>query len=229
MAWFGCIGKLPPFDEMVIQLTDTVTSFVIESFDFNSSVSDSVDAVFHTQTTESPTDTISSFEIPSMSFVSATDSVTTELTEPEPLFEYENVTIASSSDCINTGIPYDFGTNPWKLEFSVNPSPTSESCIMSSNSRVEYYMSNGDFRIWVNGNRIFTGQGNIQANDDVRFEYDGNGTAKLYVNDVLITTATGLSLSYDTSSSSNIYLGYYHYDNDYVYQGTINYIKITIL
>ena len=92
-----------------------------------------------------------------------------------------------------------------------------------------YYMSNGDFRIWVNGNRIFTAQGNIQANDDVRFEYDGSGTAKLYVNDTLITTATGLNLSYDTSSSSNIYLGYYYYSNDYVYQGTINYIKITIL
>ena len=71
------------------------------------------------------------------------------------MFEYDNITIASSSDCIDTGIPYNFGASPWKLEFSVNPSPTSESCIMSSNSRVEYYMSNGDFRIWVNGNRVF--------------------------------------------------------------------------
>ena len=229
MAWFGCMGKRPPFDTIHIDVSDNITSFSMSGYGFDLSVSESVAEAFLTPQAETLNDIISSFNIPTYSFASATDNVSTTLVEPEPLFEYEDITIASSSDCIDTGIPYDFGTNPWKLEFSVNPSPTSESCIMSSNGRVEYYMANGDFRVWVNGNRIFTSGSNIQANDDVRFEYNGSGTAKLYVNDVLIATSNSFNPNYNTSSSSNIYLGYYHYGNDYVYQGTINYIKLTIM
>ena len=247
MAWFGCIGKLPPFDEMVIQLTDTVTSFVIESFDFNSSVSDSVDAVFHTQTTESPTDTISSFEIPSMSFVSATDNVATELTGY--LFNYEDVTIYGSPTLIITDVDWDqatFGNKAWRFEYKCTEKTSSGSglALLGVGGTYAYYGDRdyGGSPVYQTRNNQYVqiSQSSHGLNVEVAIEYDGNGTLKVYYDDVLDATINNFDPEYLTDSPSDmtkIYLRAWRFsgttlaNSNYLnyYNGHFDYIRMKFL
>lgn len=151
------------------------------------------------------------------------------------LFEYNNLTIATESDCITTNVNYTtdrFEDNSWAFEFSLHDVPSNESCLLSTDQRLEWYImaSGQQFNTWYKGDRTMTGYAYLTVDDKIVFLYDApHQTARLYVNGILKTTATSYDPEYSDDKDNKIRLGYYFYGHQYLYVGVINYIRMKLI
>lgn len=151
------------------------------------------------------------------------------------LFEYTNVVMSGASDTIITDIDWNentFSGKKWVLEFSVDPftsSSTRAALISTSTDNMNYFMRSRNFRQRINANESSVFSTSLYANDQIQIEYDGNGTAKLYVGGVLKATNSNHNPAYASGSGVNkIRIGA-RPDNSWPYTGTINYIRLKFI
>ena len=153
------------------------------------------------------------------------------------LFEYTNVVIASASDCIVTDVNWNeatFSGKKWQLEFSlsrINSSSSREAIIGTSTDNINFL-----FRSSRLSQRISTSNYNIgnslnassDINKDIILQYDGTkynlsvgGSSKGSLNPANPSYASG-------SNTNKIIIGK-RPDGNWLYTGTINYIRLKFI
>jgi len=156
---------------------------------------------------------------------------------PSYLFNYENLTIPTIQDVVDTGIKWDtdtFSGKSWRIELKYTKSGSGEqgifyfnnvnnaSIVTSSGRKFQYYNSNHSPTYTTLYNTA------IADTDNVALEYDGNGTLDVYINDIKVNTITNFDPGYVTGTASvNIKIG--AYDTVERFQGTFEYIRMKFL
>lgn len=157
---------------------------------------------------------------------------------PSYLFNYENLTIPTIQDVVDTGIKWDtdtFSGKSWRIELKYTKSGSGEqgifyfnnvnnASIVASNrgNLLQYYNSNHSPTYTTLYDAI------IRDTDNVALEYDGNGTLDVYIDDSKVNTITNFDPGFINGTASvNIKIG--AYDTVERFQGTFDYIRMKFL
>lgn len=157
--------------------------------------------------------------------------------DPSYLFNYENLTIPTIQDVVDTGIKWDtdtFSGKSWRIELKYTKSSGGEqgifyfnnvnnaSIVTSSGGYLQYYNSNLNPKYTTLYSNI------IKGTDNIALEYDGNGTLDIYIDDVKVNTITNFDAGFVSGTASvNVKIGAYQTVERF--QGTFEYIRMKFL